>query len=189
MLRKLVIKPYMSNSYILGCEKTKQGAIIDAGEEALRIVQEVTKLGLNIRYILLTHFHFDHTNAAMQVKNIIKAPVLIHALDAGGLDFKPDSYLTDGQSIPLGSFNLKVIHVPGHSPGGVCFHAPGAVFTGDALFARGVGRTDFEGGDHNLLIQGIKQKILTLGDELRVYPGHGPHSTIGKERTMNPFFR
>ncbi|MBU1055508.1 MAG: MBL fold metallo-hydrolase [Proteobacteria bacterium] len=189
MLRKILIKPYMSNCYILGCEKTKQGVIIDPGGEALRIVKEVTKLSLDIRYILLTHFHFDHTTGTQEVKNITKAPVLVHALDAGGLNFKPDGYISDGQNIPVGNFNITVIHVPGHSPGGVCFHAPGAVFTGDALFSSGVGRTDFEGGDHNLLIQGIKQKILTLGDGLRVYPGHGPHSTIGRERTMNSFFR
>ncbi len=189
MLRKLVIKPYISNCYILGCDKTKQGVIIDPGGESLRIIEVVTQLGLDIRYILLTHFHFDHTSGAQDIRNITKALVLIHVLDAGGLDFRPDGYISDGQNIPLGSFDITVIHIPGHSPGGVCFHAPGVVFTGDALFASGVGRTDFQGGDHNLLIKGIKQKILTLGDELRVYPGHGPHSTIERERTMNTFFR
>jgi glyoxylase-like metal-dependent hydrolase (beta-lactamase superfamily II) len=82
-----------------------------------------------------------------------------------------------------------VIHTPGHSPGGVCFQAPGVVFTGDTLFAGSVGRTDFPGGDHNLLVQRVIQKIFPLGDKLRVYPGHGPHSTIGRERMTNPFFR
>ena len=89
---------------------------------------------------------------------------------------------------PLGSFRITVIHTPGHSAGGVCFHAPGVVFTGDTLFAGSVGRTDFPGGDHHLLVQGVIQKIFSLGDELRVYPGHGPQSTIGRERMTNPFF-
>ena len=91
--------------------------------------------------------------------------------------------------MPLGNFRIRVIHTPGHSAGGVCFHAPGVVFTGDTLFAGSVGRTDFPGGDHNLLVQGVIQKIFPLGDKLRVYPGHGPHSTIERERMTNPFFR
>ncbi|MGB5156144.1 MBL fold metallo-hydrolase [Desulfobacterium sp. N47] len=189
MLRKLVINPYQSNCYILGCNNTKQGLIIDPGGEPLRIIKVVTQLNLNIRYILLTHFHFDHTSGANEIRNITKAPVWIHKLDAQGLDFKPDGDIADGQIIALGNFNITVIHTPGHSPGGVCFHAPGVVFTGDALFAGSVGRTDFSGGDHNGLIRGIKQKIFPLGDGLRVYPGHGPQSTIGHERTTNPFFR
>ncbi|MBA3036613.1 MAG: MBL fold metallo-hydrolase [Desulfobacterium sp.] len=189
MLRKLVINPYQSNCYILGCNNTKQGLIIDPGGEPLRIIKVVTQLGLDIRYILLTHFHFDHTSGVQEIRNITKAPVWIHPLDADGLGFRPDGHVSDGQIISLGNFNITVIHTPGHSAGGVCFHAPGVVFTGDALFAGSVGRTDFQGGNHNLLIQGIKQKIFSLGDGLRVYPGHGPQSTIGQERTTNPFFR
>jgi hydroxyacylglutathione hydrolase len=189
VLRKLVINPFQSNCYILGCEKTKEGLVIDPGGEVFAIIKEITRLGLKIRYILLTHFHFDHTGGAQEMKNITKAPVWIHGLDADGLDFQPDGHLSDGQEMPLGNFRITVIHTPGHSAGGVCFHAPGVVFTGDTLFAGSVGRTDFPGGDHNLLVQGVIQKIFTLGDKLRVYPGHGPHSTIEKERMTNPFFR
>lgn len=189
MLRKLVINPFQSNCYILGCEKTKEGLVIDPGGEVFAIIKEITRLGLKIRYILLTHFHFDHTGGAQEMKNITKAPVWIHGLDADGLDFQPDGHLSDGQEMPLGNFRIEVIHTPGHSAGGVCFHAPGVVFTGDTLFAGSVGRTDFPGGDHNLLVQGVIQKIFPLGDKLRVYPGHGPHSTIEKERMTNPFFR
>lgn len=188
MLRKLVVGPYQSNCYILGCNKTKQGLVIDPGDEVFRIVTEVTKLGIEIRYILLTHGHFDHTSGAQELKRITKAPVWIHPLDATGLDFKADGDLTDGQKITVGTYSIDVIHTPGHSPGGVCFHAPGAVFTGDTLFAGSVGRTDFPGGDHNSLVQGVKTKIFPLGDELRVYPGHGPNSTINRERRTNPFF-
>ena len=189
MLRKLVVGPYQSNCYILGCKNTKEGLVIDPGDEVFRIVKEITKSGLKIRYILITHGHFDHTSGAKELKRITKAPVWIHPSDAAGLDFQPDGNLSDGQKIPLGTFDVSVIHTPGHSPGGVCFHAPGAVFTGDTLFAGSIGRTDFPGGDHNRLVQGVIKKIFPLGDRLRVYPGHGPNSTIGRERAANPFFR
>ncbi|MBN2419449.1 MAG: MBL fold metallo-hydrolase [Deltaproteobacteria bacterium] len=189
MLRKLVVGPYQSNCYILGCKQTGQGVIIDPGDEVLRIVKEISRTGLEIKQILITHGHFDHTGAAHELRRITKAPVWIHPFDAGGLGFTPDGNLFDGQKIPLGTFSISVIHTPGHSPGGVNFYAPGAVFTGDTLFAGSVGRTDFPGGDHNQLVQGVIKKIFPLGDEIRVYPGHGPNSTIRNERIGNPFFR
>ncbi len=189
MLRKLVINPFQSNCYILSCKNTKEGLIIDPGGEVFAITKEITRQKLKIRYILLTHFHLDHTAGAKEMKTITKAPVWIHSLDANGLNFQPDGQLSDGQEISLGNFRIIVLHTPGHSPGGVCFHAPGVVFTGDTLFAGSVGRTDFPGGNHHLLVQGVIKKVFPLGDELRVYPGHGPNSTIGRERTTNPFFR
>ena len=189
MLRKLAVGPYQSNCYILGNKDSNEGIIIDPGDEVFRIMKEVSTNNLAIRYILMTHGHFDHTSAASEVKRITKAPVLIHPLDAPGLNFKPDGHLQDGQEISLGTYNISVIHTPGHSPGSVCFHAPGAVFTGDTLFAGSIGRTDFPGGSHEKLIEGVLKKIFPLGDTLRVYPGHGPVSTIERERLYNPFFR
>jgi glyoxylase-like metal-dependent hydrolase (beta-lactamase superfamily II) len=189
MLRKLVVGYYQANCYILGDERTGEGLVIDPGDEAVRIVKVISKLRLKIRYILITHGHFDHTGAASELRRITGSSLMIHSLDTGSLNVKPDGYLEDGQEIPLGTFNIQVIHTPGHSPGGVCFYAPGAVFTGDTLFAGSVGRTDFPGGDHNLLVRGVIQKIFPLGDDIRVYPGHGPNSTIGRERLNNPFFR
>ncbi len=189
MLRKLVVGPYQANCYILGDKETREGLVIDPGDEVLRIVKEITNLGLTIRHILLTHGHVDHVSGAHELKRITRAPVRIHPLDAGGLGFPPDGQLAEGQEIPFGGFKVSVIHTPGHSPGGVCFHTAGAVFTGDTLFAGSVGRTDLPGGSHQQLVQAVVQRIFPLGDDLRVYPGHGPHSTIGRERMANPFFR
>lgn len=189
MLRKLVVGPYQTNCYILGCKETGQGLVIDPGDEVLRIVKEITRAGLSIKYMAMTHGHIDHVGGVSELKRITKAPVLIHRLDAGALGTRPDGFLEEGQTIQVGHYSLSVIHTPGHSPGGVCLYAPGAVFTGDTLFAGSVGRTDFPGGSHELLVQGVREKIFPLGDSLRVYPGHGPESTIGRERMTNPFFR
>jgi hydroxyacylglutathione hydrolase len=189
MLRKLIVGPYQANCYILGCNETKEGLIVDPGDEIFRIVREISRNGLTILYILITHGHFDHTGGADELRRITKAPVWIHALDAPGLNFRPDGYLSHGQEIRLGTYTISVIHTPGHSPGGVSFHAPGVVFTGDTLFAGSIGRTDFQGGDHEQLIQGVRTQIFPLGDDVRVYPGHGPATTIGRERLHNPFFR
>jgi hydroxyacylglutathione hydrolase len=189
MLKQLPVGVYQANCYILGHKETGQGVVIDPGDEVLRIVNEVSKVNLTIRYILLTHGHFDHTSGAPDLRRITKTPVLIHRADAPALNFKPDGYVQEGQTIMVGGYRITVIHTPGHSPGGVCFYAPGAVFTGDTLFAGSVGRTDFPAGDHQKLIEGVRKKIFTLRDELRVYPGHGPATTIGRERVTNPFFR
>ncbi len=189
MLRMLPVGAYQANCYIIGCKNTLEGAVIDPGDELQRIIREITKLGLKVKYILLTHGHFDHTGAAEDLSRITGAPVLIHPYDESGLGFTPDGHLAEGQIIEVGTFDLRVIHTPGHTPGGVCFYGPGVVFTGDTLFAGSVGRTDFAGGNHAQLILGVKQKIFPLGDDVRVYPGHGPPSSIGRERLTNPFFQ
>jgi glyoxylase-like metal-dependent hydrolase (beta-lactamase superfamily II) len=188
MLRKLAVGPYQANCYVLGCKETREGLVIDPGDEVFRIVKEISNNQLSIRYILITHGHFDHTGGASELKKITGAEVWIHPLDQAGLGFQPDGHLFDGQRLPLGTYELKVLHTPGHSPGGVCFHANGADFTGDTLFAGSIGRTDFSGGDYQALLQGVRKKVFPLGDNTNVYPGHGPVTTVGRERKTNPFF-
>lgn len=188
LLKKMSVGPLQANCYILGCSKTGKGIVIDPGGYVFLIAKEISKAGVIIERILLTHCHFDHTDGAEELKKITGAPVFIHRLDKAGLSFSPDEELRDGDTFQVGTWNVSVIHTPGHSPGGVCLHAPGAVFTGDTLFAGSIGRTDFPGGDHNALISGVIRRIFPLGNDLRVYPGHGPASTIGRERMSNPFF-
>jgi glyoxylase-like metal-dependent hydrolase (beta-lactamase superfamily II) len=167
----------------MGCDKTNEGLVIDPGADANRIVEEISRNGLKIRQILITHGHIDHIGAAKGLRD------LIHSLDAPALNFPPDAHIHDGQELEVGRYSISAIHTPGHSPGGICFYAPGVVFTGDTLFAGSIGRTDFTGGNHQQLIEGVIKKIFPLGDDIRVYPGHGPATTIGRERLTNPFFR
>jgi glyoxylase-like metal-dependent hydrolase (beta-lactamase superfamily II) len=189
MLRQLIVGSYQTNCYIIGSRETGEGLVIDPGSEVPRIVREIVNQHLTIRFILITHGHFDHTAGVAELKKITQAPVLIHAYDAPGMELTPDQFLTEDLEIRLGSYVFKVLHTPGHSPGGVCFYTPGVVFTGDTLFSGSIGRTDHPNGDPKALIAGVRRKIFPLGDDFRIYPGHGPASTIAKERLTNPFFR
>jgi hydroxyacylglutathione hydrolase len=188
VLRKIEVGMYMANCYILACDDTREGLVIDPGDEVPRILMKIGKDRIRVRTILLTHGHVDHVGGAAELKEAVTAPVLIHRLDARGLGFEPDDELADGREITVGRVKISVLHTPGHTPGGVSFLAPGAVFTGDTLFAGSIGRTDLGGGSHKQILKSIREKIFPLGDDLRVYPGHGPRSTIGAERRTNPFF-
>jgi len=184
-----MVGPIQANCYIVGCKQTGEAVVIDPGGEVPRIVSEVVKRKLTVRCILNTHGHWDHTGGNDELREITRAPLMIHRGDAPQLSQTPDDWLEEGREIRFGTYRLKVIHTPGHSPGGVCLAGPGVVFTGDTLFAGSIGRTDLPGGDYETLLSGVRGKLFSLGDEVRVYPGHGPSSTIGQERAQNPFFQ
>ena len=201
ILETLTVGDYQANCYLYASETSRKGFIIDPGDEADTILSRVKELSLSIEYIILTHGHPDHTGALKQVREMTKAQIAMHAADAGMLkdkllhsllgfrhsDVTPDQMLVEGETIKAGELALKVLHTPGHTPGGICLLGDGLVFTGDTLFNMSIGRTDLPGGNLELLMSSICDRLLSLPDETSVYPGHGPASTIGDERRSNPF--
>jgi hydroxyacylglutathione hydrolase len=204
ILKMLVVGPIQANCYILGCERNKLAAVIDPGGDANRILMVLAKEGLRLVYIINTHGHFDHTTDNKRLKEVTGAQLVIHRADAPmivnqsgqglmwGMRIEnspaPDRYVDEGDMITFGDISLKVLHTPGHSPGGISLSTDKIVFVGDTLFAGSIGRTDLPGGDYDGLIRNVREKIFTLGDDVVVYPGHGPRTTVGQERRTNPFF-
>jgi len=174
---KIVVGGLENNCYVL--QSKKMGVIIDPGAEAEKIIDAAQ--GIKIKLILATHRHFDHITALQKVKLAVKADAAIHPLDwVDGFDVK----LTDGQVIEFGKEVLRVIHTPGHTPGGCCFLVRNCLFSGDTLFPNGPGNTMFPGGDERAILRSIREKLMVLPDDTVVYPGHGSKTTIGKERAL-----
>ena len=195
-----------TNCYVVGCEETKEGAVIDPGGHPGRILAEVKRHGLTIKYVLDTHAHFDHTDANGAIVQATGAPLALHAADrmllkaSGGAAFfglqadpspPPDLEIHDGDELEIGHLRFRVLHTPGHTPGHVCFYEPdeGVLFDGDVLFYRGIGRTDLPGGSWPQLMDSIRRVLFALPDETVVYSGHGPATTIGEEKRLNPWLR
>ncbi|MFO7557715.1 MAG: MBL fold metallo-hydrolase [Desulfobacterales bacterium] len=205
IIKELAVGPIMANCFIVGCEDTRKAVVIDPGDDADRILLSLAESKLTVKYLINTHGHFDHVGANRKMKEATGAELMIHPLDAPmlgiltsaassfGLSVEnspdADKEIVDGDIISFGKVALKVIHTPGHSPGGVSLYAEGHVFVGDTLFAGSIGRTDFPGGDYNTLISSIQKRLFPLGDDTRVYCGHGPQTTIGQEKKFNPFVR
>ena len=203
IIKTLPVGPIMANCFIVGCEETLEAVIIDPGDEAEKILASVAEQDLSVRFIINTHGHFDHVSANKGVNAATKAPILIHPLDAPMLEQisasaanwglsaenspPPDRTIDDGDTITFGNITFKVIHTPGHTRGGISLFADGHVFVGDTLFAGSIGRTDFPGGDFETLKSSIQNKLFKLGDDVRVFTGHGPETSIGRERQHNPF--
>lgn len=195
--------PLEVNCYLLGCERSKKAAVIDPGGDVESILQTLRQHELLPVMIINTHGHFDHIGGNRGVIDATGCELAIHKDDAPllqraaehaqlfGLSTtqspEPTRLLEDGDVIELGDLSLKVIHTPGHSPGGICLHIGDFLFVGDTLFSGSIGRTDLPGGNHRQLIENIKSKLLCLADETRVCPGHGPTTTIGQEKRYNPF--
>ncbi|HEB72427.1 MAG TPA: MBL fold metallo-hydrolase [Nitrospirae bacterium] len=200
----LSVGPLEVNCYIIGCGVHKVCAVFDPGDSPQKILEKVEKKNWSVRQIINTHGHADHTGANAKIKEATGADIGIHKDDAEllthpemqgmagylGLGVSPEADIVfeENQVVSIcPCLEFKVLSAPGHSPGGACFVFDSSVVTGDTLFNMSIGRSDLTGGDHKKLMESIRQKLLTLPDEMKVYPGHGEATTIGYERANNPF--
>jgi hydroxyacylglutathione hydrolase len=218
IIEEITVTVFQQHTRILGCEETKQAICIDPGDEAERIVEVIERHSLTLQAIALTHAHLDHVGAVAALKKLQPAAKInLHKGDefmyralpeqpswigipraqwaALGFVFETppavDHYWTDGEKYTVGKLEFEVRHCPGHTPGHVVLYEPAErkVFVGDVLFAGSIGRTDLPGGSMEQLLSSISEKLLTLDDDVEVYSGHGPVTTIGEERLTNPFLR
>jgi hydroxyacylglutathione hydrolase len=198
---RLVLGMLQTNCYMVVCPETRAALVIDPADSAEQIIAAARNKDARIQQILLTHAHMDHIAALAALRRSTQARVLVHRLEVDmvaqylglfGLTpdhfppLAPDLELEGGETISIGNLTGTVIHTPGHTPGGISLTLGDAVFTGDTLFAQGIGRVDLPGGSLKILLESIQQ-LLTLPDDTRVYPGHGPSSSIGAERLDNPY--
>jgi hydroxyacylglutathione hydrolase len=203
--------PFMKNGFVLGCEETREGVLIDPGDEVDELLEIISAERLTINAILLTHAHMDHIVGVGPAKEALQAPVYLHpddlelynhAVDQGlmfGLEVEQpppvDAFYRPNSRFTFGRYEVHVHHTPGHSPGGVCLQVGRAddpthgtlLIVGDTLFAGSIGRTDLPGGDLDVLLRSIRAVLFAFGDDAIVWPGHGPKTTIGQERRANPF--
>ena len=205
IIKELAVGPLMANCFICGCPNTKDAVVIDPGGDADMILRALAEEALTVKYIINTHGHFDHVSANGEMKDAPGADILIHPLDAPMLqslssnaaffgisvENSPpcDQTIEEGDTVSFGDITLSVIHTPGHTPGGISLFTNGIVFVGDTLFAGSIGRTDFPGGNFNTLISSIQTKLFKLDDTVKVLSGHGPETSIGREKRYNPFVR
>lgn len=202
--------PFFKNGYVIGCEATREAAFIDPGDEVDELLAFIERERLQVRAILLTHAHVDHIAGVARAKRALNAPIHLHrddlflyekAVSHGALfglriEQPPPVDIFYDTATPawrFGEYEVAVHHTPGHCPGGVCLQvgrqgtAGKDLFVGDTLFAGSIGRTDLPGGDYETLLRSITEVLYAFGDDARVYSGHGPETTIGHERSTNPF--
>ncbi len=203
-IKSFVVGPIDVNCFIVH-DDTMEGIVIDPGGGAKHILSYIGSNNINIRAVVDTHGHGDHIGANDEIRDALKAPLYIHELDNpmlsdarlnlsaymgyNALSRPAEHFLAEGDTLSFGETTLKVIHTPGHSPGGICLldESDGVVFVGDTLFQGSIGRTDFPGGSYSQLVDGIRKKLLTLPDETKVLTGHGGMTTIGDEKRFNAF--
>lgn len=202
------VAPFHKNGFVVGCERTREAVLIDPGDEVDELLPAADALGVTVRAILLTHAHLDHISGVATARERLGAPVYLHrddlflyerAVEQGamfGLPMReqpPIDVFYDGSPVAFGDYEALVHHTPGHCPGEVCLQigrrgeAGRDLFVGDTLFAGSVGRTDLPGGDYETLMRSITEVLFPLGEDAVVHPGHGPDTTIGRERATNPF--
>ncbi len=199
----IIVGPIEVNCYVVSCKKTNQAAVIDPGDNADDILKVIRSRSFELKYILLTHGHFDHLGGVAPIKAATEAQVLMHKEDkvlaesapaqaelfglAAPQEFDVDRYIDDGDIVEFGNLSASVLATPGHTQGSVCYQFEKGVFVGDTLFYGGIGRTDLGGGDFEQLVHSIKSKLFVLPDDMKVFCGHGPTTTIGREKKYNPF--
>ncbi len=198
------VGPLACNCYVVGDGETKEAIVIDPGGDAQELAAALAEQSLRVTAIVATHAHFDHLIAAEHLRELTGAPFLLHDADRPLLDWYQESGLlflgielppppevdtpaVEGDRLRAGSVELQIVHTPGHSPGSISLFGDEVMFSGDTLFAQGVGRVDLPGGDGRALVNAITEKIFTLPDETPVYPGHGPATTVAREKRANPF--
>ncbi|NLC10801.1 MAG: MBL fold metallo-hydrolase [Firmicutes bacterium] len=205
LIECLEVGAFAANCYLVACPETKEAVVIDPGAEGERINNRIVELGLKIKYIINTHGHVDHIGANGEVKEKTGVPLLIHQHDAamcenpesslllfaGGKSklCPPDRTLKEGDEIKVGSLTLKVLETPGHTRGSICLLVEDALFSGDTIFAGSIGRTDLPGGSYSQIIDSLMNKIVPLPDKTKIYPGHGPATTVEREKAYNPFLQ
>jgi len=208
----LTVGPLQCNCSILGDETTREAIVVDPGDEVERILAVLRAHDLRLKTILNTHAHFDHVGSCRELQEATGAAIKLHRADLpiyqtaprqaatfAAYGVKPirlapvDGYLSDADGVQAGGLALEVIHTPGHTPGSLSLRLAGGetpmLFAGDTLFRDSIGRTDLPGGDFQQILRSIRDRLLTLADETEVWPGHGPKTTIGRERRLNPFLR
>jgi hydroxyacylglutathione hydrolase len=209
IIESQAVGPFFKNGFVIGCEDTREAVLIDPGDEVEGLLAFAEREALQVRHILLTHAHVDHVTGVAAAKRALNVPVHLHrddlflyerAAQSGamfGLRVEPqppiDEFYTPGQVIGFGRYEVRPHHTPGHCPGGVCLQVGRTatigkdLFVGDTLFAGSIGRVDLPGGDYETLIASIRNVLFVFGDDAVVHPGHGPDTTIGRERRTNPF--
>ncbi len=204
IIEQLPVGPLQANCYVVADDASRQAAVVDPGADGPRILAVIERLRLGVGLIVLTHAHFDHVGAVGVLRAATGAPIVVHEAEVetlraakeraklfAGLDIDeppvPDRLLHDGEILQIGDHPLTVVCTPGHSPGHVTLVGDGFALVGDVVFAGGIGRTDLPGSDYTVLMESIARRILTLPDETILYPGHGPATTVGRERRTNPF--
>jgi hydroxyacylglutathione hydrolase len=205
------VEPFFKNGFVIGCEDTREGIVIDPGDDVDELLAAVAEHQLKVRYILLTHAHLDHVTGVAAAKTALGVPVGLHrddnflyeAVVQQGLMFglrvepqpKVDFFYEGTGPLRFGNYGAWVHHTPGHCPGGVCLavgresEAGRTLVVGDTLFAGSIGRTDLPGGDHQTLLRSIREVLFKFPDDTVVYPGHGEPTTIGREKRTNPFLQ
>ena len=203
IFKTIVVGELAVNCFIMACEETKKGIVVDPGDNLDGILDIITENDIDITEIVATHGHFDHIGRVTSLKEKTGAPFAIHPDDMFmveglveiasflSIDTDPapgvDRFINEGDTVTFGNETLNILHVPGHAPGNVAFTWPGHAIVGDTVFAGSIGRTDLEGSDPQVLLNSIRTKILTLPEDTILYPGHGPETSVGHEKRSNPF--